>query len=66
MKLKLILLNGPLGSDKSTLAECYADNHPVTLNLDIDNIWSTISHWREQKEVTGPLSKNIALTMAKN
>ncbi len=65
MKPKLILLNGPLGTGKSTLAERYADDHPITLNLDIDNIWSTISHWREQKEMTGPLCKKIALAMAK-
>lgn len=65
MKTKLILINGPLGSGKSTLAERYANDYPVTLNLDIDNIWLTISHWREQKEITGPLSKKIALAMAK-
>lgn len=62
---KLIILNGPLGSGKSTLAERYAKGHPVSLNLDIDNVWSMISHWREQKEITGPLSKKIALAMAK-
>ena len=65
MKPKLIVLNGPLGIGKSTLAEKYADNHPLTLKLDIDNIWSTISHWREQKEISGPLSKRIALSMAR-
>jgi adenylate kinase family enzyme len=65
MRPKLIILNGPLGAGKSTLAERYASDHPVTLNLDIDNIWSTISHWREQKEITGPLSKKIALSMAR-
>lgn len=64
-KPKLIVLNGPLGSGKSTLAERYANDHPATLNLDIDNVWSMISHWREQKEITGPLSKEIALSMAK-
>ncbi|HVV25640.1 MAG TPA: AAA family ATPase [Candidatus Saccharimonadales bacterium] len=65
MKPKLIVLNGPLGSGKSTLAQKYAEGHPVTLNLDIDNVWSTISHWREQKEITGPLSKKLAVSMAR-
>ncbi len=64
MRPKLIILNGPLGTGKSTLATRYADAHPVTLNLDIDHVWSMISHWREQKEITGPLSKKMALSMA--
>jgi adenylate kinase family enzyme len=64
MKPRLIVLNGPLGSGKSTLAERYANDHPATLILDIDNVWSMISHWRDQKEITAPLSKKIALAMA--
>lgn len=65
MKPRLIVLNGPLGSGKSTLAQRYADDHPAALNLDIDNVWSMLGRWREQKEITGPLSKKIALSMAK-
>ena len=64
MKPKLIILNGPLGAGKSTLAQRYADNHSAALNLDIDNVWSMLGHWREQKEITGPLSKTLALSMA--
>lgn len=33
---QLILLNGPPAVGKSTLAARYADDHPGTLNLDID------------------------------
>lgn len=65
MKPKLIILNGPLGIGKSTLAKRYADAHPLTLNLDIDEVWSMISHWREKNEISAPLSKKIALEMAK-
>lgn len=65
MKPKLIILNGPLGSGKSTLSQKYADGHPSTLNLDIDNVWSMLGCWREQKDVTGPISKKIALAMAR-
>lgn len=64
MQPRLVVLNGPLGSGKSTLAQKYADNHPAALNLDIDTVWSMLGRWREQKEVTGPLSKKIALSMA--
>lgn len=65
MKPKLIVLNGPLGIGKSTLAKRYADRHPLTLVLDIDDVWAMISHWREEKEVSAPLSKRMALAMAR-
>ena len=64
MKPKLILLNGPLGIGKTTLAKRYAEEHPLTLFLDIDDVWSMISHWREEKETSAPLSKEMALAMA--
>lgn len=62
---KLIILNGPLGSGKSTLAKRYAMDNPLTLQLDIDNIWSMISHWREEIEISAPLSKKISIEMAR-
>jgi hypothetical protein len=43
----------------------YADNHPLTLNLDIDDVWAMISSWRKQKELTAPLAKKISLEMAR-
>jgi len=39
---RLILLNGPPAAGKSTLAQMYADEHPLTLNLDIDKIRSLL------------------------
>lgn len=65
MKPKLIILNGPLGIGKSTLASRYADEHPLTLRLDIDDIRTYISHWREHDEQSADSSKQIALAMAK-
>jgi 2-phosphoglycerate kinase len=64
MKPKLILINGPLGIGKSTITRLYADEHPLTLMLDIDGVWSMISHWREQKDASAPLSKEMALALA--
>ena len=65
VKPKLIILNGPLGIGKSTLAKHYAGEHPLTLMLDIDNVWAMISHWREEKDISAPLSKTMALAMAR-
>ena len=65
MKSKLIILNGPLGIGNSTLAKRYGEDHPMTLVLDIDEVWSMLSNWREEKEVSAPLSKQMALEMAR-
>lgn len=45
MENKLILLNGNPGMGKTTLAERYARDHPMALNLDIDNIWIMMGGW---------------------
>lgn len=65
MKPRLIILNGPLGIGKSTLASKYADEHPITLRLDIDDIRTYISHWRDYDEQSADSSKKMALAMAK-
>lgn len=65
MKPKLIILNGALGVGKSTIAEKYAEAHPLTLKLDIDEVRRWMSHFREEKEISGPLAKKIAGEMAR-
>ncbi|MBA3302830.1 MAG: AAA family ATPase, partial [Acidimicrobiia bacterium] len=35
---RLILLNGPPGIGKSTLAQRFVDEHPLALNLDLDAV----------------------------
>jgi hypothetical protein len=65
MKPKLIILNGPLGIGKSTLAKRYAGNHPLTLTLDIDDVWAMLGHWREERAIAQPLSIKIAIEMAR-
>jgi len=62
---KLIVLNGPLGSGKSTLARAYAEKHPMTLALDIDEVWFMISDWRNNWEQSAPLAKEMGVSMAR-
>ncbi len=62
---KLIILNGPLGIGKSTLAKRYAEEHSLTLNLDIDNIWAMLSDWRQEKDTSAPIAKDMAVEMAR-
>ncbi len=65
MKPKLIILNGSCGTGKSTLASMYAEHHPMTLRLDIDEIRRMMSQHRENSEDSGRLSKMLAVAMAR-
>ena len=48
MEPKLILLNGNPGMGKTTLANRYVDEHPLTLNLDVDRIWHMMGQWQAE------------------
>lgn len=61
---RFILLNGPPGIGKSTLAQLFVDNHPGTLNLDADQLRSMIGGWRDRFAETGHLVRPIALNVA--
>lgn len=61
----MILLNGPPGSGKSTLARRYADEHPLTLNLDIDRVRDQIGRWKDDPHAAGLLAREIALAAAR-
>lgn len=62
---RLILLNGPPASGKSTLARMFADRHPPALNLDIDRIRDLIGDWRARPVQAGLLARDIALAAAR-
>lgn len=62
---RLILLNGPPACGKSTLARRYVDEHPLTLNLDIDHVRSLLGRWRDDPHTAGLLAREIALAAAR-
>jgi hypothetical protein len=49
---------------KTTLAERYAEKHPMTLNLDIDNIWVMMSGWDKPGSDSNHLKFKYAYTIA--
>jgi predicted kinase len=61
----LVLLNGPPGAGKSTLARMYAQAHPLTLNLDIDLVRDMIGRWRSDPHSAGPLARSAVLAAAR-
>jgi predicted kinase len=62
---RLIMLNGPPATGKSTLARRYVEEHPLALTLDIDRIRDLIGGWRQQPAAAGPLARTAALAMAR-
>jgi predicted kinase len=61
----LILLNGPPGAGKSTLARMYAEAHPLTLNLDIDQVRDMLGQWRSDPYSAGLLARSAVLAAAR-
>ena len=60
---RLILVNGAPGTGKSTLARRYADEHPLTVALDIDLVRSLVGSWREHPGDAGRLGRRLAVAM---
>lgn len=60
---RLIVLNGPPGIGKSTIAQMYVDEHPGVLNLDIDRLTELIGGWRTQRKRIVALGRTAALAM---
>jgi predicted kinase len=50
MKPKLVVINGPCGIGKNTIAEKYKSEHETALILDIDEVRRQIDGYRENRE----------------
>jgi predicted kinase len=61
---RLILLNGPPGIGKSTLAQRYVDDHPLVLNLDIDTIRTWLGRW-EENDASKYVARDLAWATAR-
>ncbi|HJP78028.1 MAG TPA: AAA family ATPase [Pseudonocardiaceae bacterium] len=62
---RLIHLNGPTACGKSTLARRYVNDHPLALDLDLDQVRDLIGNWREHQPDAGQLTRDIAIAAAR-
>lgn len=63
MENKLILLNGPAGVGKSTIARKYAHEHPLTLCLEGDQVVGMIGGWRNYEMEARELKLSLMIAM---
>lgn len=60
----LLLINGAPGVGKSTLAQRYADDHPLALIIDVDSIRTHLGKWAEVDE-SKLVARDLAVALAR-
>jgi len=63
---RLVVVNGPPSVGKSTMARRYAEAHPMTLFIDVDEIRESISAWRDAPHEAGLRARGLVLAMTRN
>jgi len=61
----LIVLNGPPGIGKSTLARRYIEDHPMSLALEQDVVRGLLGGWRTREKESGEAARSLCLEMAR-
>ncbi|WP_304044942.1 AAA family ATPase [Jatrophihabitans endophyticus] len=64
MPARLVVLNGPPASGKSTIAQRYLDEHPGALSLDLDRFRRFVGGWRDDPLDAHHLTTDFALAAA--
>lgn len=62
---RLIVVNGPPGIGKSTLAQRYVDAHPLCLSLEQDVVRGLLGDWRNRESESGGLARRLCVAMAR-
>jgi predicted kinase len=62
---RLIVLNGPPGIGKSTLALRYVEDHPLALSLEQDVVRGLLGGWRTREGESGALARELCVGMVR-
>lgn len=66
MKPKLIILNGPCGVGKNTIADMYVEEFPKAVVLDIDELRRSVPNYRDNPVESGRTAYELAFAKSKD